>query len=109
MIVASQILPADNMTLNDYVQFVLKDVYQNATQYRIISSSKSTLGGFESIKMTLYEYDAESLKVMRNVAIDPKTNIGYIVKYMAHPGMFPKYLPIAEQMMDSFELLKVAK
>ena len=54
--------------------------------------------------MIMYEYGSDSLKVMRDVAIDPKTNIAYIIKYTAHPGMFPKYFPIAEQMMNSFEV-----
>jgi hypothetical protein len=94
------------MTVDDYLKFYFKDIYDNATQYRIIGSSKSNLGDLESNKMILYEYFDESIKAMRNVAIDPKTNTAYIVKYIAPPGMFAKYLPIAEQMMNSFQISK---
>lgn len=107
LLVASQQLPGDNTTLDDYIKFMLKDLYQNASEYRIISSSKTNLAGLESETMIMYEYGSgESLKVMRNVAIDPKSNNAYIVKYTAHPGVFSKYLPLAQQTMDSFVLTK---
>ena len=50
VIVGSQKLPVDNMTLNDYIKFLLTDFYQNATQYRIISSTISNLAGLESVR-----------------------------------------------------------
>jgi len=60
----------------------------------------------ESNKMILYEYFDKSIKAMTNVAIDLKTNTGNIVKCIAPPGMFAKYLPIAEQMMNYFQISK---
>ncbi len=105
LLVASQELPVKNMTLDKYIDFLFKDVYKNNTQYKVISSAASSLGGMDSRKITMYEYwDEGTYKVQRNVAIDPETLTVYMIKYSAHPGMFSRYLPAAQQMMNSFAL-----
>ena len=48
VLVASQKLPVNNMTLPNFVESFLKDRYLNVTDYKIISSSKSNLGGMPS-------------------------------------------------------------
>lgn len=90
----------------------LKDRYPNVTDYKIISSSKSNLGGLESEQIIMYEYDGftlfssgSSLKLMRNIAIDPKSETAYMIRYSAEPGVFSKYLPLANQMIESFKLV----
>lgn len=111
VLVASQKLPVNNLTLPKFVESFLKDRYPNATDYKIISSSKSNFGGIESDKLIMYEYDVGglfyaggSLKLMRNIAIDHKTDIAYMIKYSAEPGMFSKYLSIAQEMVNSFRI-----
>jgi hypothetical protein len=101
----------NNLTLPKFVESFLKDRYPNATDFKIISSSKSNLGGMESEQIIMYEYDVGnifypggSLKLIRNIAIDHESELAYMIRYTAEPGMFSKYLPIVEQMMDSFEL-----
>lgn len=111
VLVASQKLPINNMTLTEFVASFLKEVYPNATDYRIIQTNTSNLAGMESEKIIMYEYPpglfgGGNYKVMRNIAIDYKPGIAYMFKYTAHPGTFSKYLPIAEEMMNSFQLTK---
>lgn len=117
VLVASQKLPVNNMTLSEFVNSFLKDRYLNVTDYKIIQPSKSSLGGMDSEKIIMYEYDAlfpgaglmgegRSVKLMRNIAVDHKTDTAYMFKYAAHPGTFSKYLPLADQMMNSFVLTK---
>ena len=45
-----------------------------------------------------------SVKVLRLLALDPRTNEGYSVKYGADPTQFNQYLPIAKQMVNSIEV-----
>jgi hypothetical protein len=112
VLVASQKLPVNNLTLPKFVESFLKDRYPNVEDYKIISSSKSNLGGMQSEQIIMYEYDnvnlfsdGGSLKLKRNIAIDNKSEIAYMIRYVAEPGMFSKYLPLADQMIDSFKLV----
>jgi hypothetical protein len=112
VLVASQMLPVNNMTLPNFVESFLKDRYLNVTDYKIISSSKSNLGGMPSEQIIMYDYDqvglfsdGSSLKHKRIIAIDNKSEIAYMIRYSAEPGMFSKYLPLADQMIDSFKLV----
>ena len=63
------------------------------------------MGGLESVKIIMYEYLGGSTKVMRNFALDYKTNTVYWLKYVAQPGLYSKYLPLADQMTKSFQLI----
>lgn len=112
VLVASQKLPVNNLTLPNFIESFLKDRYRNVTDYKIISSSKSNLGGMQSEQIIMYEYDdvslfsdGSSLKLKRDIAIDNKSGIAYMIRYVAEPGMFSKYLPLADQMIDSFKLI----
>lgn len=71
--VASEKLSSKNMTLPQFIESFLRDNF-NATEYRIISASKSSLAGLVSEKVITYEYVGISTKVMRNFVIDPKTD-----------------------------------
>lgn len=110
VLLASQKLPVNNMTLVEFVISFIKDRYPNATDYKVIQTNKGNLAGMESEKIIMYEYDGilgeTSNKIMRNMAIDDETGTAYMIKYTAHPGTFSKYLPIAEQMMTSLQLAK---
>ncbi len=103
LLVASENLPA-NATLKGFIDSFFKDYYLNASAYRLISNSKNTLAGLQSQRIIMYEYLSGSIKVLRDFAIDPKTNTVYWIKYSAQPGLFSKYLPDAEQMIKSFQL-----
>ena len=113
VLIASQKLPVNNMTLPNFVESFLKDRYLNVTDYKIISSSKSNLGGMPSEQIIMYDYDqvglfsdGSSLKHKRIIAIDNKSEIAYMIRYSAEPGLYSKYVPLADQMTDSFKLVK---
>lgn len=44
------------------------------------------------------------LKVMRIYAFDDKSHKGYTIRYYSKPGLFNKYRPTAQKMIDSFEV-----
>ena len=111
-LVASQKLPVNNMTLPNFVESFLKDRYLNVTDYKIISSSKSNLGAMPSEQLIMYDYDqvglfsdGSSIKHKRIIAIDNKSEIAYMIRYSAEPGLYSKYVPLANQMIDSFKLV----
>ena len=112
VLVASQKLPVNNLTLPNFIESFLKDRYRNVTDYKIISSSKSNLGGMQSEQIIMYEYDdvslfsdGSSLKLKRDIAIDNKSGIAYMIRYSAEPGLYSKYVPLADQMINSFKLV----
>jgi hypothetical protein len=52
-------------------------------------------------KIIMYEYVGDrTSKVMRIIGMQNGT--AYVVKYMAEPGQYSTYLPIAQQMIDTF-------
>jgi hypothetical protein len=111
VVLASKKLPVSNMTLSEFITSFLKDVFPNATDYRILQSNKSNLAGMEPEKIIMYEYPpglfgGGNYKAMRNFAIDHENGIAYMFKYGAHPGTYSKYLTAAEQMMNSFQVSK---
>jgi hypothetical protein len=50
----------------------------------------------------MYEHIGEkNSKVMRTIGIENGT--AYMIKYLAEPGQFSVYLPVAQTMIDSFQ------
>jgi hypothetical protein len=102
LILAVQPLSSPNMTLREFVDQFLKETYPSPTDYRIIETSNTTLAGMNAQKILMYEYIGEkNSKVMRTVGIANGT--AYMIKYLAEPGQFSAYLPIAQTMIDSFQ------
>ena len=95
-------------SLADFVDFLFKERYQKPTDYKLVSSSNTSLAGMEARQFIMYDYEKNILgigstrKVMRVLALDNDTGNGYSIKYWAEPSMFNKYLPTAQRMIESF-------
>jgi len=100
--VAIQPLDSSNMTRGQFIDQFLDFVYESTSQYRIIETSNTTLGGMEAEQIVMYEYlqDRSTSKVMRVIAVANGT--AYSIKYTAEPGKYDEYLPVAQTMIDSF-------
>jgi hypothetical protein len=97
---APPLYPA-NMSLDQFTDQYLNETYSSPSEYRIIESSNGTLNGMHAKKIIMYEYVGDKTsKVMRIIGMQNGT--AYVVKYMAEPGQYSTYLPIAQQMIDSF-------
>lgn len=101
---------SNDTTMDEFVDFFLKNRYEKPTNYKIINSSDSTLLGMPSREMVIYEYNnpsisllSSSLKTLRIVSMDNNGN-AYFIKYWAEPGLFNKYLPTAKKMINTFSL-----
>jgi hypothetical protein len=102
LVLAVQPLYLPNMTMGQFIDQFLKEVYPSSADYRIIESSNTTLAGMQAQKIVMYEYVGQTnSKVMRVIGI--QNGAAYMVKYMAEPGQFSAYLPIAQTMIDSFQ------
>lgn len=92
-----------NMTIEQFSNKLIQDIYPSSQEYRIINSSKTTFAGSNQAQnILMYEYTPErSSKVMRTIAILNDT--AYMIKYSAEPGLFDDYLPAAQEMINSFK------
>jgi hypothetical protein len=102
LVVAVQPLYSPGMSINQFIYQFFNETYSKPTDYNVIETSENTLDGIkEARKITMYEYVGDkSSKVMRVIAIENGT--AYMIKYLAEPGQFSKYLPVAERMISSF-------
>jgi hypothetical protein len=90
-----------NVSLDEFTDRFLNETYSSPSEYRIIESSNDILDGMQAKKIIMYEYVGDKTsKVMRVIGMQNGT--AYVVKYMAEPGQYSTYLPIAQQMIDSF-------
>jgi plastocyanin len=100
---ASQQTPSSNMTLEDFTNYFIDSGYSSPDQYKIISTSKTTLAGNEAVELLMYEYVNDQTSKVKRVISLFDNDTAYMIKYAAEPGKFSKYLPIAQQMIDSFQ------
>jgi hypothetical protein len=103
VVLASQQTPSNNMTLENFTNYFIDSAYSSPDEYKIINTSKTTLAGNEAVELLMYEYvDDKTSKVMRVISLFDN-DTAYMIKYIAEPGKFSKYLPIVQQMIDSFQ------
>ena len=102
LLVVVQPLHTSNITINQFTRQFLEEAYPIQSDYRIIESSQSKFAGIEAQKIVMYEYVGDKTsKVLRTIGIQNGT--AYMIKYLSEPGQFSKYLPVAQQMIDSFK------
>lgn len=96
-------------SLDEFIQFFFKKRYTSISDYKMISTRNTTLSNMNAQLFIIYDYDNKNLllgdytlKVMRILAIDNNGN-GYSIRYYSEPGLFNKYLPIAEKMISTFK------
>jgi hypothetical protein len=102
LIVAVQPLYSPGMTMNQFIDQFLNETYSSPNEYRIIESSNATFAGMPAQKIVMYEYVGErTTKIERTIGIQNGT--AYMTKYVAEPGEYSTYYPIAQRMIDSFQ------
>ena len=92
-----------NKTVDQFIKEFLNSTYSSPTEYRVIETSDARLLNMPAKKIVMYEYGVDSSKVMRLVTLSDNT--AYMIKYTAEPGSFDEYLPVAQSMADSLQLL----
>jgi len=102
----------NDTNLDNFINLFFNDRYSKASDYKLISTSNSTLAGLNARKFIMYDYNKVSIpgfsdststdKVMRLLAVDNNTGHGYAIRYWSQPGLFNKYLQTAQKMIDTF-------
>ena len=100
---ASQQTPSSNMTLENFTNYFIDNGYSSPDEYKIIKTSRTTLAGNEAVELLMYEYVGDKTSKVKRVISLFDNDTAYMIKYAAEPGKFSKYLPIAQQMIDSFQ------
>jgi hypothetical protein len=100
---ASQQTPSSNMTLENFTNYFIDSAYSSPDEYKIIKTSRTTLAGNEAVELLMYEYLGDKTSKVKRVISLSDNDTAYMIKYAAEPGKFSKYLPIAQQMIDSFQ------
>jgi plastocyanin len=101
--------PNEN-NLDEFIDFFQKNRLFKGLDFTLVNSSESTLAGLKARNIILYEQQENVLdpksdyKVMRTYAFDNNTHKGYTIRYYSEPGLFNRYLPIAQKMINSFEI-----
>ena len=100
---ASQQTPSSNMTLENFTNYFIDNGYSSPDEYKIIKTSRTTLAGNEAVELLMYEYVGDKTSKVKRVISLFDNDTAYMIKYAAEPGKFSKYLPIAQQIIDSFQ------
>jgi hypothetical protein len=105
LVVAVEDLPSMDVKLDQYVTDYLSKGFHNPTDYKILNSTQSTIAGNPAKRVILYDYSGgHTYEEMRVITLVNGTS--YRVGLFGEPGMFSDYVPIAQSMIDSFQITK---
>lgn len=101
--IAVEPLASKNITILQYVSQFFNLGYHGVSNYKIVNSSRTMLGGVPGEKIIMYDYlNNHTSEVMRIIGVENGT--AYRIAYYAEPGTFSTYLPVIEQMIASFRI-----
>jgi hypothetical protein len=94
-------MPANyNISLNEFIDLNIRDLKDTRSEFNLIESTPTTLGGVPAYQIVFTETGQKKLGVS---AI--KGSKVYMVSYGARPERYLKYISTVEQMIASFEFL----
>jgi hypothetical protein len=94
-------MPANyNISLNEFIDLNIRDLKDTRSEFNLIESTPTTLGGVPAYQIVFTETGQKKLGVS---AI--KESKVYMVSYGARPERYLKYISTVEQMIASFEFL----
>ena len=111
-------LEPKDMALDTFVQQHIKNLRDNYSDFKILQSKKSWLSGSDDnnnnnknkntlvhILICSFEGFTFHYFMILGKSLAHATNMYYTITYMAAPGKYRRYLPIAEQMIRSIRIL----
>jgi hypothetical protein len=90
-------------TLNGYSQDLVSALQQNATSFTLLSSSNTTLAGYPAQKL-VFSLVGGGITTQNMVELTLVNNTGYTLTYHATQDVYPNYVGIAQNMMQSFNI-----
>jgi len=101
--VYAQDVSGTSATLNDFSQSSLPT---NLTDFKLLNSTNTTLSGYPAKKhvFTFMTFDSATAQGMLQLTLVNRT--GYMLLYVATQDVYPDYLGIAQNMTQSFNVVK---
>lgn len=90
-------------TLNGYSQDLISALQQNGTSFTLLSSSNTTLAGYPGQKL-VFTLVSGGITTQNIVELTLVNNTGYTLTYHATQDVYPTYVDIAQNMMQSFNI-----
>jgi eukaryotic-like serine/threonine-protein kinase len=102
--IVTEDLPSSDISIEEYKDASLEQIQQGIENYNMAELNKTTFAGKDAYKV-IYTGTSEgyNFKWMQVFAINGST--AYVFTYTADPNGFSKFLPIVEQMLNSFKFL----
>jgi hypothetical protein len=92
-----------NMTFDEYTNSYITNITKDTKDYRLIESTGSNLAGNQAHKVVFYDY-LNNGNVKHLLVWTIKGNNVYQISFAAEPGRYSDYLPIAQKMLNSFQI-----
>ena len=99
-----QLIP---ITLDDYTEISIAQM--GGTNFEILESSRTTLAGLPAHKIIFTGIDSSGTEFKQISMWTIKDDMVYIVAYTATTDTYDSFLPIAQKMIDSFEIYEREK
>ncbi len=103
-IAAPENFSRQSVTLDGYSQDLISALQQNATSFKF-NSSNTTLAGYPAHKLvfTLVSGGTTRQGIIELTLVN---NTGYALTYVATQDVYPNYVGIAQNMMQSFNITR---
>ena len=96
-------------TLDQYVQSNINTLRNNTPDLKILESIPTTLADMPAYKFVYdthgYTYHNLVLNNLNDSSKDNKNNIYYMILYMAETNKYSIFLPIAQEIINSFKFI----
>ena len=90
-----------NITLKEFIDSTIQNLKETSSDFHLIESIPTTIAaGIPAYQLVYIEKGEKSL-----VVVTKKGNKVYHIMYRSKPEKYLKFLPLAEQMIASFEFL----
>jgi eukaryotic-like serine/threonine-protein kinase len=101
-----QHLKSKNISLNNITKIQIKNLTQSHSDFKLIESTESKIGGNSGHKIVFTATDNKKneRKAMQIWAL--RGDKAYLITYKAEPGEYAKYLPLIQKMVDSFQFTR---
>ena len=107
-IVAPESFSGQSVTLDQFSQDLITTLQQNAnlTNFTLLSSSNTTLAGYPAQKLVFTFVNPDGIASQGMAELTLVNGTGYALTYVASQAVYPTYVGIAQNMMQSFNITK---
>jgi hypothetical protein len=95
-----------NSTLQQYTDETIKKMMTHLANFKVITSTATVLAGNAAHKVVIFYKESRQFDTYLTDVWTIKDSTVYDIRYLSDPSRFTDCWPIAQKMIDSFEILK---